>query len=73
MFAESGLCREGVMPMRGELLVPTAQSGNDPAADQDAWLVVGFCLIGLAVTAYFLIRSGSADNLGALVAQATFW
>jgi len=61
------------MPMRGELLILAAQSGNDARADHDAWLVVGCCLIGLVVTAYFLIGTGSADNLGSLVAQANLW
>ena len=61
------------MPMRGELFIPAAQSDNAATADHDAWLVVGCCLIGLLATTYFLIGTGSADNLGLLVAQANLW
>jgi hypothetical protein len=61
------------MPMRGELLISAARPDNDATADQDAWLVVGCCLIGLVATAYFLVKAGSADNLGSLVAQANLW
>jgi hypothetical protein len=61
------------MPMRSELIIPVARPDAASTADQEAWLVVGCCLIGLAATAYFLITNGSADNLGALVAQTNLW
>jgi hypothetical protein len=58
--------QERGMPMRGELAMPATQQ-QPQARDSGAWVVIGFCFIGLLLSLYF--ASQSLDDLPLLVVQ----
>jgi|HubBroStandDraft_1064217.scaffolds.fasta_scaffold1183948_1 hypothetical protein len=56
------------MPMRGELAVPALRSETG-AADEVIWAIVGFCLIGLAISLCFALSAQPLDQVPLLVLQ----
>jgi hypothetical protein len=57
------------MPMRGELAAPGSRSEDGGAGEGDVWAVVGFCLIGLAVSLYMALSAQSLDQIPLLIVQ----
>jgi hypothetical protein len=68
--------QEPAVPMRSELALPPTRSlaapavrSRDATSDSDAWAVVCFCLIGLAMSLYFAFSSLPIAELPVLVVQ----
>jgi hypothetical protein len=59
--------------MRGELPIPGMYSNIIKAVESGILPVVGFCLIGLAVTIYFAFSATPFDHIPVLIEQANLW
>jgi hypothetical protein len=62
------------MPNRGELPTPvmrarSADNSGKPDLDTDAWTIIAFCAIGLAMTFYVALSTVGTDTLPTLMAQ----
>jgi hypothetical protein len=55
------------MPMRGELRGPAGRSDDNAAADIGA--IIGFCLIGLAISIYLALSVQGLDQIPVLIVQ----
>jgi hypothetical protein len=55
--------------MRGELAIRTIPPNAGEAAKHDAWPIIGFCFIALAMSIYFSISSMSLDQISLLIIQ----
>ena len=60
------------MPMRGELSIPAMRPVGAPATDQDAWAVIGCCLIALLISMYFIVSSTPSDQIPLLIVLSNF-
>ncbi len=56
------------MPMRGELAAPASRLKDDTAA-ADIGAIIGFCLIGLAISIYLALGAQPFDQIPLLIAQ----
>lgn len=61
------------MPMRGELVVPAMRPDAGATAEHDAWPIIGFCLIGLAMSIYFSVIETPLDQIPVLIIQANLF
>jgi hypothetical protein len=58
------------MPMRNALVMPVnREEVQDHDNDTNAWLVVGFCLIGLLGSLCFLLASHNLAEVPSLITQ----
>ena len=61
------------MPMRGELPIPGMCSNIRKPVESGVLAVIGFCLIGLAVTMGFAVSATPFDQIPLLIEQANLW
>jgi hypothetical protein len=61
------------MPMRGELAIPAMRPEAGATAEHDAWPIIAFCLIGLAMSIYFSVNSTLLDQIPVLIIQANLF
>ena len=57
------------MPMRGELAIPAMPLDAGASIVHDLWPIIGFCLIGLAVSIVFAASSTPLDQISLLIMQ----
>jgi hypothetical protein len=65
--------QEHGMPMRGELPISGMCSNIEEPVESGVLEVIGFCLIGLAVTMYFAVSATPLDQIPLLIEQANLW
>jgi hypothetical protein len=61
------------MPMKGELAIPALRPNTKVSGNRDAWAIIGFCFIGLAMSIYFAVSSTPLDQISLLVIQSNLW
>jgi len=57
------------MPNRGELAMPAMRAAKTATASNDAWTIIGFCLIGGLISIYVTTASLSIDAVPRLMEQ----
>ncbi len=57
------------MPMRGELTLPALRAGDGDASAVDAWTLIIFCAVGVALTLYFAWSTLPWDQFPLLMMQ----
>jgi hypothetical protein len=56
--------------MRNELAIPALRLNTNVSDDRDAWAVIAFCLIGLAMSICFAVNSTPLDQISLLIIQS---
>jgi hypothetical protein len=57
------------MPNRGELPIPVRRGASTANPDADAWAIIAFCAIGVALTFAMALASLGASGLPELTSQ----
>jgi hypothetical protein len=55
--------------MRSEIAAPVLPPSANALDDRNAWAVIGFCFIGLAMSIYFAVNSTSFNEVSLLIIQ----
>jgi hypothetical protein len=61
------------MPMRGEIAIPALRPSANASDNRDAWAVIGFFFIGLAMSIYFAVSSTPFNEISLLIIQYNLW
>jgi hypothetical protein len=59
--------------MRGELAIAAMPPDARATADQGVWPVIGFCLIGLAMSIFFAASLTPLDQVSLLIIQSNLF
>jgi hypothetical protein len=57
------------MPMRNELAAPSMRLPKVAPVYREAWAIIAFCFIGLAVSLYFAAQNVALDQVPLLIVQ----
>jgi hypothetical protein len=55
--------------MRSEIAIPVLRPIANASDNRNAWAVIGFCFIGLAMSIYLAVNSTSFDEVSLLIIQ----